>query len=170
LYPIEIVKNRLQAMTNADPAADSRRRREGGGVAAADAAPAPTFLSVGRHIWQQDGVRGLMWGNTPSCIWVRQLWLCTRLAQASSGALACYGWERVSKPKQYTNDMHRDLWRSCSTSTVSHCCGTRRRLFPEGGRWARALPLSWFATRTPLRSIDPSPRSGCGCVQARAQP
>ena len=58
LYPMEIVKNRLQVMTDASPSSG-----HGADV------PAPTFFSVGKFIWRQDGLRGLMWGNTPSCIW-----------------------------------------------------------------------------------------------------
>lgn len=56
LYPLEIVKNQLQVMTNAEG------KREPG-------APKPTFRSVALHIWKMDGARGLMWGNTPSCAW-----------------------------------------------------------------------------------------------------
>ena len=56
LYPLEIVKNRLQVMTNAQGKRDAD-------------APNPTVRSVAQHIWKMDGARGLMWGNTPSCIW-----------------------------------------------------------------------------------------------------
>lgn len=56
LYPLEIVKNKLQVMTNAQ----DKRNPD---------APSPTFGSVARHIWKMDGARGLMWGNTPSCVW-----------------------------------------------------------------------------------------------------
>lgn len=58
LYPLEIVKNRLQVMTNA-PQEDMRDPDT----------PNPTFRSVAQYIWKMDGARGLMWGNTPSCIW-----------------------------------------------------------------------------------------------------
>ena len=48
LYPLELVKNKLQVAT-----AEDRGPGE----------PAPTFLGIAARVWRADGARGLYWGR-----------------------------------------------------------------------------------------------------------
>ena len=106
LYPIEIVKNQLQVMTNA-----GGERPKG--------APEPTFRSVGAHIWRLDGLRGLMWGNTPSCIWG----FVEKMVYFYSFALLRHVSELISE--------------RCPAHHPPPCSSPPSRVVQPAGRWAR---------------------------------
>ena len=138
LYPLEIVKNQLQVMTNAEG------KREPG-------APKPTFRSVALHIWKMDGARGPARSGPRWRAATHAATCCSRGPPACSGLPSRAEREREQSPRRPAA-AGRGGAAAVARAPATACARPGRRgragaWGGGGGVWARAAAACFWEWR-----------------------